>query len=331
MKEHRTRLVIGSLVSLILLGWVIWSTDWGQVVERLQEADWLMLLAAFVSVMVNITLRAWRWGIMLEPEDGERSFATLFDIVNLGYLANNVLPARLGDLIRVYLAGEWTKVSFSFALSTTVVERVLDTLFVVIMLFGVLPFLPVPPEAAQGGLLLGGLFFLGAVVLVIAAWQREMSERIIHTLLRPLPLDEEVWGERLVALLDGFSLVREPVRFARVLWSSVILWLFAIASYWFTFRAFNLDLDFFSGAFTISLAALGMALPSGPAAAGTFDAAVKGALVILSIPAALAGGIAVVIHAINFVAITLLGLYSLAKRGLSLGSLASQAEKVKRI
>ncbi|MGB0389846.1 MAG: lysylphosphatidylglycerol synthase transmembrane domain-containing protein, partial [Ardenticatenaceae bacterium] len=113
MKEHRTRLVIGSLVSLILLGWVIWSTDWGQVVERLQEADWLMLLAAFVSVMVNITLRAWRWGIMLEPEDGERSFATLFDIVNLGYLANNVLPARLGDLIRVYLAGEWTKVSFS--------------------------------------------------------------------------------------------------------------------------------------------------------------------------------------------------------------------------
>lgn len=331
MKKNQKRLIIGSLFSLILLVWVIWSTDWGEVVTRLRDANLFMLLAAGLAVMTNITLRAWRWGIMLEPEDSERSFSTLFDIVNLGYFANNILPARLGDLVRVYLAGEWTTVSFSFALSTTVVERVLDALFVVIMLFSVLPFLPVPAAAAQGGLMLGVLFFIGSVVLVIAAWQREMSERLIRVFLRPLPLDEQLWGDRLVALLDGFALVQQPLRFARVLWSSLVLWIVAIFSYWFTFKAFNLDLTFADGAFTIGLAALGMALPSGPAAAGTFDAAVIGALVILTIPTELAGGIAIVIHAINFIAITLLGVWSLSQRGLSLTSLANQAENVEEL
>lgn len=331
MKKHRTRLIIGSLISFALLGWVLWRTDWNLVGQRLQDADPLMLVAAFLAIVVNIILRAWRWSIMLEPEEESRPFLMLFDIINLGYLANHLLPARLGDLLRAYLAGEWTKASTSFALSTTVVERVLDTLFVVTMLFGVLPFLPVPAAAAQTGLLFGVAFFLGGVMLVVAAWQREMSERLLRLFLRPLPLDETLWGERLVALLDGFGIVRQPVRFARVLWSTILIWLVAILSYWFTFRAFGLaELGLLSGAFTISLAALGMAVPSGPANAGTFDAAVTGALVILSVPDALAGGVAIIIHALNFLVVIVLGTWSMARQGVSFASLTSQAEKVEQ-
>lgn len=328
MKGNRTRLIVGTLVSLVLLGWVIATTDWAEVGRRLQEADPLLLFAAFVAVAAGIALRAWRWGIMLEPED-KPGLGTLFDLLNVGYLANNLLPARLGDILRAYLAAQWTRVSLSFALSTTVVERVLDTLVVVIMLFGVLPFLPVPPAAARTGMLFGAGFFLAGILLVVAAWQREASERLIRALLRPLPLDEEVWGARLVALLDGFALVRQPARFARVLLSTVIIWSVAISSYWLTFRAFALTLGPLDGAFTISLAALGMAAPSGPGAAGTYDAAASGALQILGVPAGLAGGVAVILHLINFITITLLGLWSMARRGLSLGSLTTQAEKAK--
>lgn len=332
MKKHRTRLLVGTLISLLLLAWVIWRTDWAQVAVRLQEANPLMLLAAFLAVVGGVLLRAWRWGMMLEPEEEGSVFIALFDAINLGYLANNILPARLGDLLRAYLAAEWTRASLSFSLSTTVVERVLDTLYVVIMLFGVLPFLPVPPMAAQAGLLVGVLFFLGGIMLVVAAWQRELSERLIRACLRPLPFDEELWGNRLVALLDGFSIVRQPLRFARVLWSTTLIWLVAIASYWFTFQAFGLDfLNFVSGAFTISFAALGMAVPSGPAAAGTFDAAVTSALEILSVSGDLAGGVAVVIHALNFLAVIMLGIWSMVRRGLSLTSLTSQMEQAEEM
>jgi len=328
MKKNNSRLIIGFLLSLVLLIWVIINTDWPQIWERLQDANLVLLVAALCAVMVNIILRAWRWGIMLEPEDAERPFSALFDIVNLGYFANNILPARLGDLVRVYLAGEWTKVSFTFALSTTVVERVLDTLFVFMMLFGLLPFLPLSATIAQGGVVLGILTFVGSIVLVIAAWQRALSTRVIRTCLRPLPIDEEAWGDKLVALLDGFALVQQPLRFLRVLWSSLLLWIAAIAAYWLTFEAFNLHLSFMDASFTICLAALGMAVPSGPAAAGTFDSAVALALVVLTVPTELAGGIAIVLHAVNFIGITMLGVWSLTRRGLSLNSLATQAERI---
>jgi uncharacterized protein (TIRG00374 family) len=316
------------LISVVLVGWVIWNTDWNEVWTRLSEANPALLLASAAAVGAGIFLRTWRWQIMLEPQVPERRYGDLLDIVNLGYLANNLLPARLGDVIRSYLAAEWTPATFAFALSTTAVERVLDTLVVVTMLFGVLPFLPVPPEAAQIGTLLGIAFFGAGVVLVVMAWFKEQSERLIQAMLRPLPINEELWSGRIVALLEGFSIVRQPMRFARVLFSTVLIWAVAIASYWFVFLAFNLDLGFLAGAFVISVAALGMAVPSGPASAGTYDAAASGALQVLNVAQGLAGGVAVVLHALNFIVITLFGLWSLGKRGLTLNKLTMQAEQL---
>ncbi len=316
------------LISVVLVGWVVMNTDWNEVWSRLSEANPALLLASAAAVGGGIFLRTWRWQIMLEPEVPERRYGDLLDIVNLGYLANNLLPARLGDVIRSYLAAEWTPSTFTFALSTTAVERVLDTLVVVTMLFGVLPFLPVPPEAAQVGTLLGIAFFAAGVVLVVMAWYKVQSEKIIRAVLRPLPVNEGVWSARIIALLEGFSIVRQPVRFARVLVSTILIWAVAIASYWFAFLAFNLDLGYLAGAFVISLAALGMAVPSGPASTGTYDAAASGALQILGITQGLAGGVAVVLHAINFIVITVFGLWSLGKRGLTLNKLTMQAEKV---
>lgn len=326
LDKQKVRLLIGSLISLVLLGWVIWTTDWAEVWFELTQANPWFLIASVVSVAAGIYLRTWRWMMMLEPEVPNRPYWALFDIVNLGYLANNILPARLGDVLRSYLAADWTPSTFTFALSTTAVERILDSLFVVIMLFGVLPFLPVPAGAATGGLLLGVAFFIAGIVLAVMAWYREQSERFIRAVLRPLPLNEEVWSARLVSLLDGFALVRQPARFARVLFITIIIWIVAIAGYWFLFLAFDLPLGFLSGAFVIGAAALGMAIPSGPASAGTYDLAAAGALTLLGVNSNLAGGVAVVLHAINFVVITVFGIWSLARRGVSLNTLTSQAQ-----
>jgi uncharacterized protein (TIRG00374 family) len=329
---HRTRFAIGMVVSLVLLGWVVWRTDWAEVYQRLREADPILLLVAFLLALANLVMRAWRWRIMLEPEDSESPFNTIFDIVNLGYLANNILPARLGDILRGYLAGEWTRASLAYSLSTTVVERILDTLVVVLLLFATLPFLPVPEVAARTGVWVGIAFLLAAAAFGIAAWQREWSERLLRRLLLPLPLDEQLWGARLVSLLDGFSLVRQPGRLARVLVVTAGIWIATLVSYWLTIRAFGMDaLSLLSAAFVLSLGALGMAAPSGPAAAGTFDAAAAWALIILGVAESVAGGIALTIHMISFVAVSLLGVWSLARRGLSLGALAHRAEEAERL
>lgn len=325
MRGQRRELIVGSAVSLLLLGWVLWRTDWTEVALRLREANLWLLLGAGLMVAAGVMARAWRWKIMLEAEAPAHRFSDLFDIVNLGYFANNLLPARLGDLLRGYLAGKWTPATTTFALSTTVVERVLDTLVVVVMLFALIPFLPVPPLAARAGLTLGFLFAVAALLLALAARSRDRFARVLRRVLRPLPLDDERWSTQIVALLEGFDLAREPRRLAAVLGTTVLVWAAAIASYWLTFRAFGLGLGVAASAFTISMAAIGMALPSGPAAAGTFDAAATWALELLRVGTALAGGVAIMLHIINFIAVSLLGLWSMARRGVTLGRLAEEA------
>lgn len=325
--SRRGQLIIGSLVSLVLLGWVLWQTDWGEVARALRDANYALLALSFLMVAIGVPLRALRWRTMLTSTGDAAPFGEALDAVAIGYLANNILPARLGDVLRAYLVTQWTPIRFPFALSTTVVERVLDTLVVVGLLFGMLPFLPVPPAAARTGTVMGVLILLAGVGLVIAAWQRDLSARLIGAVLRPLPINSEVWTERLTSLLDGFAIVRKPIVFAQVLAWSAIIWAVAIAGYWFAFRAFDLPLGPTAGAFTISLGALGMALPSGPASAGTYDSAAAGALVILGVSEKLAGGLAVVLHTLNFLAITAVGLWSMARRGLSFASLSQQSDQ----
>ncbi|MCB0077294.1 MAG: flippase-like domain-containing protein [Anaerolineales bacterium] len=324
MASKRRQLVIGTLISLVLLGWVLMQTDWALVWARLREANYLLLAAGGAAIGVSIGMRAWRWTIMLEPEAPARPIATLFDAVNIGYLANNLLPARLGDLLRAYLAKEWTTASAPFALSTTVVERLLDTLLIILMLLALLPILPVPDWAVRGGLLLGAVVTGVALLLTVAAANRTRIEPLLLRLMRPLPLDHARWSDRLLSLLDGFALARQPHRLLRVLAVSIGVWGFAVVAYWLIFRAFGLDpLGLTSAIFVLALGALSMGAPSAPSAAGTFDAAATWALTLLGVAENLAGGVALVIHIVNFIVVTLLGLWSLLRRGLSLSDLGA--------
>lgn len=320
------RILLGSAVSLILLVVIFRNTDWGEMLAALRAANyWLLGLAVFVTFL-GVVGRAFRWRALFWPENG-LSAGALFDAVNVGYLANNLLPARAGDVLRAYFAGEWAGASVTHALSTTVVERVVDILLIVALLFALLPFLPLPPALVEAGLVVGGAFVAVSVVMVGLSLQRERGRRFLAALLRLVPkLDADTWSERLISLLDGFAILRAPGPLARVLAWSVIVWIEGILVYLLTFRAFGLGaLSPAVAVLTICAAALGMALPSAPSAAGVFHGAAFAVLVAFSVPDDLARTVAVALHAVNFLTLTLMGFWSLARRGLSYGDLTRQA------
>lgn len=320
------RILLGTAVSVILLVLVFRNTDWGEMLAALQAANYGLLGLAIFVTFLGVVVRAFRWRALFWPEN-PLSTSGLFDAVNVGYLANNLLPARAGDVLRAYFAGEWAGTSVTHALSTTVVERVVDILLIVALLFALLPFLPLPPALVEAGLLVGGAFVAASLVMVVLSLQRERGRRLLAAFLRLVPrLDAGVWSERLISLLDGFAILRAPGPLARVLGWSILIWIEGIMVYVLTFRAFGLGgLSPAVAVLTICAAALGMALPSAPSAAGVFHGAAFAVLVAFSVPDDLARTVAVALHAINFLTLTLMGFWSLARRGLSYGDLTRRA------
>ncbi|HYN88483.1 MAG TPA: lysylphosphatidylglycerol synthase transmembrane domain-containing protein [Ardenticatenaceae bacterium] len=327
--DTRARLFLGTAISLILLVVVFRNTNWSEMLAALRGANYTLLALATLVTIGGVILRAFRWRALFWPET-RLSLGALFDAVNVGYLANNLLPARAGDVLRAYLAGEWARVGVAHALSTTVVERVIDVLFVVAMLFSLLPFLPLPRPLVEAALLVGAAFILASAVLVGLSLQRERGRRILARILGLVPrLDADLWSERLIALLDGFAILRAPGPLARVLAWSAIVWLEGIAVHVLTIRAFGLtSLPLATGVLTLCAAALGMAVPSAPSAAGTFHAAAYAVLLAFQVSDDRARAVAVALHAFNFVPLTILGFWSLARRGLSYRQLAGRASRV---
>lgn len=324
------RFLIGILVSSILLGLVFWNTDWDQIIAAFREANRLLLaLSAFVTV-VGLWLRARLWQVLFWPDSVQHD--TLLDAVNIGYLANNVLPARAGDVLRSYLVAEWDSPSMPHALSTTLFERIWDSLLILTLFFALLPFQPIPKYGVRIGILVGVGFATVILILALLMWQRERGRRWLTRILNLIPgVEGALWAAKVMELLDSFAIVRQPRVMLRVIAWSIPIWGGAIIAYWLVILAFGITVSPAVGALAITAAAFGLAAPSAPAGVGTFEGAVIGALLLVGIDADLARSIALALHALNFLTLSGAGVWSLVRRGLGYRDLKQRSAIAQRV
>jgi uncharacterized protein (TIRG00374 family) len=159
------KIALGVLVSAALLAYLFWSVEPREVAARLRTTNWALLGVSVLLNLLSLWMRAWRW-YYLFPPGSHRS--RLFNAVMIGYMANNLLPLRAGEIARVYVASRhgprfWT------AVATLVVERVLDGLAVGLMLGGLFLLLPMPPEVRWPAAIFLSVDALGLIALVVIA------------------------------------------------------------------------------------------------------------------------------------------------------------------
>ena len=321
----------GIVVTVGLLIWVLHDVDWSAALGHIRRANLPLLVAMVVVATLPFGLRALRWQVILRHPDGARlPLVPLWRAVAVGFMANNLLPARAGEFARAWVASRATSVRISTALASIVVERVFDALVLVGFLAVALVAPTFPADAQVGGVglrrlaLVTGAAF-GAVLVVC-----------ILVVLRPQPwiavlrsLGTRVLPERLAArLLDiaaglvaGLAVLRTPGRLPGVLAWSVALWLMNAASFWLGFRALNLELPFEAALLLQGLIAFGVAIPSSPGFFGVFEAFAIVALAFYGVPKDHAVSYAVTYHLTTFVPITLLGLHALAQLRVRLSEL----------
>ena len=321
------RSILGVGISVFLLWWIFRGEDLSEVLAHIREADPLLLGGAVGLAFLTFPIRAVRWKILLRPLRAETEFRPRFAAVSIGFMANNLLPLRVGEFARAYALSRLEAVTASGAFASLVVERFLDALTILgLLLVAVsLPSFPSGVLLTEGPLgsgvrwavvLLGVMVVFLLLLLLFPRWVVRSGER----LARPLPdRVSRPLTSALEAFLDGLAVLRSPLLLSRAAGWSVFLWLWQSAALWVGFRAFGIDTGFGPAMLVNATIAFGAAIPSAPGFFGTFHAgAVVGLTGVYGIERARTLSFAVGYHLAGFVPITLVGLWYVSRLGISL-------------
>lgn len=324
----------GILLSAVLLVWALHDVRPAELREHFASVRVWPFIGMIVVATLVFPLRTVRWRYLLRLDGETLPWIPLWHSLAIGFMANNLLPARTGEIARAYAAQKLTGVKFSTAAATIAVERVLDGITLVTLLALAAAAGGFTADATFGRVTLGQLItgtalaFAGLLVVAfIAVLQQERATRLVHTVVGAvLPTR---WAERIerffVGLLEGLEALRNPRRFLSIAAWSFVVWGVNGFSFLLCVYAFSLPVPW-SAAFVVqSLIAFGVAAPQAPGFFGAFEFASRITLIAYGVSPALAVSYALGYHISTFIPITLLGMYSLSRAHLHIADLRQAA------
>lgn len=312
-----------SALSIVLILFLVKPSD---IVAALRQAKLLYIGLSALGILIFMLVRAIRWRYMLA---NEISWGQVFHIQNIGYMFNMILPFRLGDVARALLIGNVPPITLARGLSTMVVERILDMMFIVALLPFTLTEVVSLPAWMQEGARASGIVAVAAIgVLVVAANQRPLTTRWGTAVLNRISfLNTEQWIGRMNELLDGLgSLTRLKDSLILIL-LSILVWIPILFAYQAGIYAIGGQVSLLAASFVVCAAALSIALPSSPGQIGVFHIGVTAAMLALGQEKGTAAAFAVVYHALNLISMIILGLIGLASTGSTFGSVIKTTQR----
>ena len=315
---------LGVLISVVFIWLALRGLRLDQFWSAVQSANYWWLLPGIAVYFVAVWARAWRWHYLLKPVK-ELPVKTMFPITTIGYMGNNVYPARAGEVLRAVVLKRKENVPISASLATIIVERIFDG---VVMLSFVFLNLPELAKLTSNSGFVGNLqqvavigtgVFLGALgIFLLAALVPQVTLRLGEWVIVHL-LPERVRGKvsgLMHKFLDGLASLRFPLNILMVFITSVIIWLLETGKYWFVMHAFNFSVSFFALMLMNGIVNLATTIPSAPGYIGTFDAPGIAVLTAYGVDQATAAGYTLVLHVALWLPITLLGAYFLTREGI---------------
>jgi hypothetical protein len=312
------KVLLGLAVSVGLLVYFFWNADLRVVADRLRQTLWTFLALSVALNFVSLWMRAWRWYYLFPP--GTRP-THLFRALLVGYMGNNLLPLRAGELVRVYVASRRGQ-RFWTTFATVVVERVLDGLAVGLIVAALLLVVSVPTELRWSIVLFLVVDLIGIAILAAIAIAPGACRALVETFFHRIG-----WLERrLLALLDTMTEGLRGLRAARhvvpITACSVAVWVSFALSVWTALHAAHLDLPLVAAWTVLAFLGLGVSLPSSPGFVGVVQAATVLALALFAVPRTEALSFSLLIHASQFFPVTTVGLLCLLLEHVSLADAA---------
>ncbi len=312
---------LGLVISVFLLWLALRGLKLNEVASYLRTGNYWWLIPGVVVYFLAVGVRTWRWDYLLRPLK-RVPLKRLFPIVVIGYMGNNILPWRIGELLRAYVLKRDEQVRISSSLATVIVERIFDGLVMLLFVFVGLPTAPFLSDALRATVIVGSVVFFGAlIVFLFLAARPDSAARLYNPVIDHLV--PERFREKLRGFLErfivGLAALRDFRHIVMIFFTSIVIWLLETVKYWLVMHAFNFEVSFFTLILMNGVVNLATTLPAAPGYVGTFDTPGIAVLVAFGVIAEQATAYTLVLHAALWLPITLLGFYYMIREGLHWG------------
>lgn len=314
-------------IALVISALCVWismkEVDLARVAESLRNANYLGFAAVMAITILAFWVRAFRWRLLMRV-DRPIGTGSLFSATMIGFMANNVLPFRLGEFVRPWALARRERMSSSMLLATIVVERAVDML-TLLAIFGIaLLVSPIAENTPAGRLVQGGarLLLVLSLLLTVFVVAAERNRRLALAFLGALPAGLRGRAGRLLErFLDGFSLFRDVGRLLQVFALSFGMFLSFALALWITGWSLDIALPWYAGLVMLVVTAIGIMVPAAPGYVGTLNIACTAGLALYGVGKTPASAYGWFYFFSQWLPITAVGLWFLNREGLSLATL----------
>lgn len=317
---------LGYLLAGLCLAWVFHDIHPQRLRDHLAAIQWSWVALAVVLDVLSYFCQGWRWQLLLRPE-GTVSALGATEAIYVGLFANEVLPLRAGELIRMYLVARRMAVSFVRIVPSVALERLFDGVWLALGIGLMAIFIPLPRHLAKAADVFGVAVLLGITLfLVLVLWARKSAPASDDLSRRP-PCHFSRLSSQLAKSLRGIRL--NGSFFLSFVLSLLFLLLQGLA-FWLVMWAYGLRLSFWVGLAVLIIVHLGTAIPNAPANVGTYQLFTVLGLGLFGVEKTLATGFSVVVFVILTVPLWALGLWALARSGMTLAALREETRRLKQ-
>lgn len=316
-KSINWKLWAGLFISALFLYLAFKQVDFGRTVEILLSSKIYYIMLAVLICVIQFFIRAWRWRILLNPLK-KTGFLNRFLAGLIGFAANCVLPARLGEFIRANSLGQVEKVSKSSVFATIVVERLFDGFSLLLVMVLGLIYTAFPDnllhisKSLQTSAVL--LFFAYLLLIIFIIGFKYRTDRFIRIIDRALffisPKLRKKLSEIIMNFSKGFSPIKGVASWGMLIFWSVLLWSLALFQIQFIEASIGIELPSIATFIILSMASIGVAIPSAPGFIGTFHLSVQYGFMFYAVSSEEALSAAILLHASFFFPTIFLGCFA---------------------
>ena len=328
LKSNITKLVVGIIISAVFLYLAFRQVDLEKVADAIKKAEYWYLLPGSVFLFLSLWIRAYRWGVFFKPIK-QMKMNNLFSALMIGYMANTVFPFKLGEFLRAHSIGKMENFSKVTSLATVVVERILDVIFLLVLLGIALLFQPFTgyEYVKSGGLLMFLVATVAILFLIFLVIRTEAALKFYEKVTRMLPEKLRDAGRAILnSLTEGLLVLKKPEYYLVTAITSVAIWFCYVALIVIFIFAFSLQDEiinggvgkiFVAGITVLVMSGLSVSVPSSPGYIGTYHYLVSQGLIIYGVQPSEALSFAVVTHIFGIFPPAILGMYYFLRQHIS--------------